>query len=471
MKTSYKVKIYAIDVYRGKRTTTYWVQWSVAGERYKEPYKEQTQAENRQSELKLAASKGEAFCTETGLPVSEVRKQSAEMSWYDFVRDYIDMKWDGAAPKHRKSIADALAPITEAMITSNRGRPEHNVLRRAMRVLFNKERRNDEHPQEITAALGWLAQNTRAVSDLAEPDVLRQVVSRFEKKVDGKRAARDTIRLRRTTFNNALKYAWKEKKLLDHNPMTEVETTKRKSVIHQVDRRSVANPIQFRTVLTEVRKLGRTGRMLVLFFALMYFAALRPEEASNLRLGDVTLPPRVWNEDEQKWEVREWGDIHLAKASPEVGAEWTDSGEADEERELKHREEDDGRPVPLSPELALIVYEHVDEFGTGPDGHLVVAPRGGRIGSSTYCRIWDQARTAAFTASVAASLLAKRPYDLRHACVSFWLNAGVEATRVAEWAGHSLAVLLRVYAKCIDGGERSARQRVQDAFGRPPMAA
>ncbi|MFD1046439.1 integrase, partial [Kibdelosporangium lantanae] len=81
--------------------------------------------------------------------------------------------------------------------------------------------------------------------------------------------------------------------------------------------------------------------------------------------------------------------------------------------------------------------------------------------SSTYGRVWAQARTAVFTPEVAASSLAKRPYDLRHACVSTWLNAGVEPTRVAEWAGHSLSVLMRVYAKCLDGGEQQARARVQ----------
>jgi len=34
-----------------------------------------------------------------------------------------------------------------------------------------------------------------------------------------------------------------------------------------------------------------------------------------------------------------------------------------------------------------------------------------------------------------ASPLAGRPYDLRHAAVSLWLNAGVPATEVAERAG------------------------------------
>jgi hypothetical protein len=51
-----------------------------------------------------------------------------------------------------------------------------------------------------------------------------------------------------------------------------------------------------------------------------------------------------------------------------------------------------------------------------------------------------------------ASPLAGRPYDLRHGVVSLWLNGGVAATEVANRAGHSVEVLLRVYAKCIDGG-------------------
>jgi len=50
-----------------------------------------------------------------------------------------------------------------------------------------------------------------------------------------------------------------------------------------------------------------------------------------------------------------------------------------------------------------------------------------------------------------ASPLASRPYDLRHAAVSTWLNGGVAPTQVAEWAGHSVDVLLKIYAQCLDG--------------------
>jgi integrase len=71
---------------------------------------------------------------------------------------------------------------------------------------------------------------------------------------------------------------------------------------------------------------------------------------------------------------------------------------------------------------------------------------------------------------VAASPLARTPYDLRHAAVSTWLNGGVPATDVAEWAGHSVEVLLKIYAKCLDGGKEQLRRRVQAALGHDPRS-
>jgi hypothetical protein len=48
--------------------------------------------------------------------------------------------------------------------------------------------------------------------------------------------------------------------------------------------------------------------------------------------------------------------------------------------------------------------------------------------------------------------------------VSTWLNGGVPAPQVAAWAGHSVDVLLRVYAKCIAGQEDAVRRRVEEAL-------
>ncbi len=135
--------------------------------------------------------------------------------------------------------------------------------------------------------------------------------------------------------------------------------------------------------------------------------------------------------------------------------------------------------MPASPELVEILRRHIATFPTSPGGRLFVT-RIGRAGvplpppfnkplrMGTAYRAWDIAGAAAFTDAEYASPLAKRPYDLRHAAfVSTWLNAGVPPTQVAEWAGHSVMVLLRVYAKCIYGQEETARQRIESALALP----
>ncbi|MDT7613684.1 MAG: hypothetical protein QOF00_1131 [Pseudonocardiales bacterium] len=90
--------------------------------------------------------------------------------------------------------------------------------------------------------------------------------------------------------------------------------------------------------------------------------------------------------------------------------------------------------------------------------------RGGPLSESLYGRLWALARASALTSEEAASPLARRPYDLRHAAVSTWLNGGVPAPQVAAWAGHSVDVLLRVYAKCIAGQDAAVRRRVEEAL-------
>jgi integrase len=272
------------------------------------------------------------------------------------------------------------------------------------------------------------------------------------------------------TLRNALDFAV-ERGLLRTNPISEVKQSAkvRTPGLRQVDRRAVVNPVQARTLLAAVHAQMPNGPRLVAFFGLMYYAGLRPEEVGALAKQHLSLPPMDWNEKTQAWESPEgqdgWGELHLERARPEIGAEWTDSAAKNEERGLKHRDPGDSRAVPCPPELTALLYEHLTKFGTTPDGYLFQGARnGGRIGSTVYGRAWAAARQATFTSEILASPIAKRPYDLRHAAVSTWLKAGVEVTRVAEWAGHSIAVLLRVYAKFIDGGEKSALSRVADAL-------
>jgi integrase len=156
--------------------------------------------------------------------------------------------------------------------------------------------------------------------------------------------------------------------------------------------------------------------------------------------------------------------LALRARAPWTGRAWTDDGTNRQSRQLKHRAQRESRPVPAATELVRLLRDHVDKFGTTADGRFFRAACGGPINESSYGRAWKAARRAGLTPVEVVSPLAGRPYDLRHAAVSLWLNAGVSPQRVAEWAGHSVHVLLKVYAKCVDGEEEAARQRIEAAL-------
>lgn len=452
MATSYNVKIWALQTRyktddKGKRIPArYVVRWTVDGQRFEPSFRSRAQADSFRSELLAAARKGEPFDTDTGRPISHAQKIS-KATWYEFACTYADMKWEDSSPKYRSSIADSLTTITLAMLQNNKQQPPTGTLSPALRRAFNKNLRESDLPSEQAHALRWVSRNTRPLTDLAKTDVLRAVLAELDRKRNGERAAHDTVRLRRITLGNALDYAV-ERELLHKNPLREMKTRKHTAVLKQVDRRSVVNPIQARTLLLAVKE--EVAPRLYAFFALLYFAALRPEEAANIRKHNLSLPEAGW------------GEIHLDKAAPEIGKAWTDSGKRGEQRSLKHRHDGQGRTVPCSDELTAILHWHLETHGTASDGRLFWGERsGGTLGGTVYARAWKRARQVAFTQEIAASPLAQRPYDLRHAAVSTWLNATGDPVRVAEWAGHSVHVLLKVYAKCLDGGDLQAREQVE----------
>ena len=86
------------------------------------------------------------------------------------------------------------------------------------------------------------------------------------------------------------------------------------------------------------------------------------------------------------------------------------------------------------------------------------------LSESVYGRAWHAARQAALGPDLAATALARRPYDLRHAALSLWLNASGAPAEVAARAGNSTRVLHEVYLHCIDGKENLVSQRIEDAL-------
>jgi len=416
--TTDDVRIWATENRIGKKVNTYTVVWLVAGKRFKEPFRATAAAESFRSELITAQRRGEAFDTVSGRPISKLRCNKPTTSWCEFACAYVDMKWPEISGGYRKGVAEALVSVTSVMLTVSVDQDEAKAIRSALQDWgFNfRQRGSADQPDDVTKRLTWVGDHCRPIADLSRPDALRAALTACGSKLDGTRPAGRTAQRKLAVLSNACNYAV-EKDLLPINPIGSIKWSAPKST-EVVDRRSVVNPAQARALLDTVRVTPRTGRRLVGFFVCLYYAALRPEEAVDVRQRNLDLP-----------EVG-WGWITLELAAPSTGKTWSDSGRVRDSRQLKHRAVGETRRVPCPPELTKILHWHLKQFGTDADGRLFRGTRGGELATVTYSRMWQRARRAALTKEQYASPLGRRVYDLRHAAVSTWLNGGVAPTQV-----------------------------------------
>lgn len=452
MNLSYDVKFWEIRRNKSSKTVSYEVRWKVGGRQRSKTYRTKALGDSYLSDLRQAAKRGEAFDVDSGLPESLIKAKKAR-TVLDFVRAYVETRWPHAAAKSRDSMSDALSTVLPALTTDRPGRPDADTLRTALRkyVLLPDSKRG-EIPPEMARAIRWLESASLALTDLNDAPAVRLALDALALRLDGQAASPNTVRRKRAVLHHVLEYAVELEELAS-NPLHKINWKPPKTT-ETVDPRVVINPRQAEELLTAVTYVGKRGRgrRLMALFACMYYAALRPGEAVALRQQDCHLP------------ATGWGRLLIDVSRPEMNTKWTDSGDAHEERGLKHRGRDDVRPVPIPPALVKILRQHIEEFGVGPDGRIFRTERGGVIASTAYSDVWQEARTLALSPTQVASPLARRPYDLRHAAVSLWLNAGVPAPDVAERAGHSVDVLLRVYAKCVDGQQEIANRRIDDAL-------
>ncbi|MEV0614832.1 tyrosine-type recombinase/integrase [Nonomuraea sp. NPDC050404] len=452
MNTTYDVKFSQVQQRSNRGMAVYVARWRVAGKEKSKSFRTKGLANAFMSDLRQAAKTGEEFDVATGLPVSMLESEATGPSFLEFAQAYVLRRWDLSAARTRETDAYALLSLVPALVADAPRRPSPEASREVLRVhaLLPEKRRTDLTAMQ-TATLGWLERASLPLSSLGEAHVLRTALAAISVTFASAPAGANTVRRKRAVLHHLLEHAV-EQKVFSKNPLDEIKWTVPKAVT-AVDPRTVVNPAQAKQLLDAIPKVGRKrGPRLKALFACIYYAALRPEEAADLRQRNCTLPESGW------------GLIVLEKARPQGTKRWTNSGETHESRSLKHRADKETREIPIPPVLVAMLREHIAAYGTADDGRIFATRTGGTYSSSAHSYVWQETRKLALTPAQIASSLAARPYDLRHAAVSLWLNAGVPAVEVAKRAGHSVDVLLRVYAKCMDGQQEQINHKINSAL-------
>ncbi|PVG82543.1 integrase [Nocardioides gansuensis] len=453
-RSSFDVRVWSIQTLRGTRGTTYGVRWAVAGKRFRRTFATSKLADGFRAELLTSVRHGRPFDVDNGLP-EVLAHEHQPISWFEHAVSYARNKWPQVSPNHRRGIAETLTDAT-LELTAAAGAPEADwqMLRSVLlRVAFNPTR--DAAPAD-EPVIAWLTRNSVPITDLGQATTVRRVVERLGRRLDGKPAAAATLARKRAVLHNALDAAVEEGHLTV-NPLRNLHL-RRTPASAAVDRRSVVSPEQATALLTAVRQ---SNPALEAFFACLYYAGLRPAEALGLTVDDLRLP------------ASGWGELIITGSQQSTAPAWTDDDSKRQDRPLKHRAPGTVRYVPAPPELVDTLRRHLDTFASGIHGHLFVA-RTGKAGHpiappyevtvsmNTVYRAWDRARRAVLTPAEYDGPLARRPYDLRHAYVSTWLAAGVSPAEIAEQAGHSTNVLLKVYSKPVTGQQDRSRRAVDE---------
>ena len=214
----FDVSVYAIRRRAGRRRP-FEVRWRAAGRSRSKSFITRRLADSYRAELVRAARMGLDFDPLTGEPAAWNLPEPATVTWYQEATAYAAMKWPSLAAHSRASLAESLATVTPALTRPDaRDRPDPRELRTALyQHAFNPAR--PAGPGSAAAQiLDWARQASLPVGCLSEPAVLRTALEALTFRLDGSRAAANTIIRKRAVLHGALGYA-AEAGLLPDNPL------------------------------------------------------------------------------------------------------------------------------------------------------------------------------------------------------------------------------------------------------------
>jgi hypothetical protein len=254
-------------------------------------------------------------------------------------------------------------------------------------------------------------------------------------------------------LTNIINYAIIEANQLEGDPFLRAKWPKTNT--GAVAKREVINQFQANMLIDEIGRSKNSGPMCKVFYALTYYAFMRPEEAKAIKKSDLRRLPKEG-----------FGWIWVEDAKPEINPRWTKSGDRNDERGLKGRAQGVGRWAPSPETLTKIIWDYVDKHGFGSDGLLVRGAVSRILPSITYGRALKSARETIFSEEFLGTNLAEDAYHFRKAGISYLVTTKtVDAETAALWAGNSAKVILDRYSAPVWAQEYVAADAVKAVFG------
>lgn len=415
----------------------YYAKWRIDGRDKTRAFKTRAEAERFRSGLVAAVRDGEVFDVDSGLPASWLAGSDGP-TWWSWSRDWLALKWPQWSGHSRRSAVESLTLLAPLLV--RRGAPA------APAGSADWLRERGYRPGEDAAgpSAAWLERWSIPLADIG-PALLEDVLHAVSTRSDGESTVGAVARRRRNALGAVLRSAVRRGALVS-NPMDRVEW---KAPVRSlaVDVTTVPSPGDVEAIVDDVWSVRYDGARYAALFAMVGVAGMRPSEAIGLSVRDVELPESGW------------GLAALRGAVTSPGTRYTADGGVVEAKGLKQRAVGAVREVPLSPGLVRRLRAHLDRFE--PVGGQLFSNAAGRAVTTTnYGPVWGRARTRLWPQG--HPLAAATVYDLRHAAATMMLRAGVPPAEVARRLGHSVDVLMRVYAGVFDD-ERERSNELIDA--------